>query len=971
MKHLTSIQIVLSTIVLSLFFNYSNAQTCDDYSNPLLWNTPGVATGVGTLGVTGGTSGTVVYDDFASSNQTFRLEKHFGPVGSTFRFEFDFILYQGTQTDVGANILSITENATHTNYVNASINTSGTSWVQTTNSSIGVYLGNPLGGGTSSYNISGVSKYQNVPGTPSAGIPISLNTWYTVRLQRMTAQKVELSLFSGGNHIATVCYLINPLISGLEHLQHSVRNDGTWTRMNNIEIDDLCHYPTLVGTPCTNCAPVVSVTDLYDCASGTGTLTASVTGGIGPFSYLWSNSATTSSTTISGPGTYTVTVTDATGCVTVVNHVVDPLDDIEVIYSTQDAACSGSCTGALSVTSVQGATGTISYELNGVVQASPNFNNLCPGTHTLEVHVGTCTKVLTIQIGIDNGCWQQSTQNNSFLDMATDVEVDDQGNVYAVGHFDDFTEFECGSTAHSRTTLNAKRGMFLTKFNSCGDVLWVAWSDDPTTSSVGVEATAIDLDEAAGNIYITGSFKGASNVFHGGDMMSSLLPPTTPLGALSSTNSYFVAQYKMNTGAIDWLVDQWTGPGDAFNPTGICHKGTNVYVGGYTDGSAITFIGKITTSGTPTIAYTSYLADHNVYTQDIEMQSTGTIVAVGYFKGLLGMGIVGIDAAVSGGMGSLNDGFIMGISDVSIGAQEIWVSTTKADIGNAELHDASIGPSDEIYATGHVEGSTIHSFAMQFGATSVSLPANTMKSKAVVARVESTGLWGGNSWMNYTDDVNAVNGVGRGIDVESGLVSVNGNMGSSGTVQFLSAGSNIYNGPGQAVVNANLVYISQMSTTGTVSELTTTLGNGMQTAEALASNDVLAYSVGAYDQTLTLAGNNYTGNIALNTKAFFIRNALSVSGMPFTAPQDQSVGLPLPIVKPSLSTVYPNPASALLHIYSSQTQTVEVTNSLGQQVVMLEMQKDETLDLDILAHKPGFYFVKFQGEGLLVKVIKR
>lgn len=926
-----------------------------------------MATGVGDLHVTGGANGTVQFDDFASSNQTFRLEKHFGPVGSTFRFEFDFILYQGTQTDVGANILSITENDDHPNYTTPT----GPPWTQTTNSLIGVYLGNPLGGGTSSYYIHGVSKYQNVPGTPSANIPISLNTWYTVRIQRMTAQKVELSLFSGGNHIATVCYLINPLISGLEHLQHSVRNDGTWTRMNNIEIDDLCHYPTLVGTPCTNCAPVVSVTDLYDCASGTGTLTASVTSGIGPFSYLWSNSATTSSTTISGPGTYTVTVTDATGCVTVVNHVVDPLDDIEVIYSTQDAACSGSCTGALSVTSVQGATGTISYVLNGVVQASPNFNNLCPGTHTLEVHVGTCTKVLTIQIGIDNGCWQQSTQNNSFLDMATDVEVDDQGNVYAVGHFDDFTEFECGSTAHSRTTLNAKRGMFLTKFNSCGDVLWVAWSDDPTTSSVGVEATAIDLDEAAGNIYITGSFKGASNVFHGGDMMSSLLPPTTPLGALSSTNSYFVAQYKMNTGAIDWLVDQWTGPGDAFNPTGICHKGTNVYVGGYTDGSAITFIGKVTTSGTPTIAYTSYLADHNVYTQDIEMQSTGTIVAVGYFKGLLGMGIVGIDAAVSGGMGSLNDGFIMGISDVSIGAQEIWVSTTKADIGNAELHDASIGPSDEIYATGHVEGSTIHSFAMQFGATSVSLPANTMKSKAVVARVESTGLWGGNSWMNYTDDVNAVNGVGRGIDVESGLVSINGNMGSSGTVQFLSAGSNVYNGPGQTVVNANLVYISQMSTTGTVSELTTTLGNGMQTAQALASNDVLAYSVGAYDQTLTLAGNNYTGNIALNTKAFFIRNALSVSGMPFTAPQDQSVGLPLPIVKPSLSTVYPNPVSTMLHVYSSQEQTVEITNSLGQLVATFEMQKDETVDLDMVVRKPGFYFVKYQGEGLLVKVIKR
>jgi len=51
------------------------------------------------------------------------------------------------------------------------------------------------------------------------------------------------------------------------------------------------------------------------CSSGgSGNLTASATGGTSPYTYLWSNSATTA--TISGlsTGTYTVTITDANGC---------------------------------------------------------------------------------------------------------------------------------------------------------------------------------------------------------------------------------------------------------------------------------------------------------------------------------------------------------------------------------------------------------------------------------------------------------------------------------------------------------------------------------------------------------------------------------------------------------------------------------------------------------------------------------
>ena len=125
-----------------------------------------------------------------------------------------------------------------------------------------------------------------------------------------------------------------------------------------------------------------------------GSVTANVSGGNGPFNYQWNTGETTASINGVTAGTYSVTVSDSNGCTESCTATVGEPQPISVACTAQDLTCTGAADGSVSLASVSG-TAPYTYEWsNGATSAS--ITNLNAGTYGVTVTdaegcTGTCT----------------------------------------------------------------------------------------------------------------------------------------------------------------------------------------------------------------------------------------------------------------------------------------------------------------------------------------------------------------------------------------------------------------------------------------------------------------------------------------------------------------------------------------------------------------------------------------------------
>jgi gliding motility-associated-like protein len=145
---------------------------------------------------------------------------------------------------------------------------------------------------------------------------------------------------------------------------------------------------------------ITSQTNVSCYGDFSGSVTVSVTGGVGPYFYSWSLSSQTATTVSNIPaGTYTFTVYDASGCsASLVVNITQPAAPLSASTAIAGLSCAGGNNGSINV-SASGGTAPYVYAWSGpsgFSSTSEDISNLSAGTYSLVItDAAGCTHSLT------------------------------------------------------------------------------------------------------------------------------------------------------------------------------------------------------------------------------------------------------------------------------------------------------------------------------------------------------------------------------------------------------------------------------------------------------------------------------------------------------------------------------------------------------------------------------------------------
>jgi gliding motility-associated-like protein len=169
---------------------------------------------------------------------------------------------------------------------------------------------------------------------------------------------------------------------------------------------NLCTFvvPVTITQPAAALAVTIpSQTNILCFGGATGSATAAASGGTAPYNYSWNSTPVQTGATASGltAGTYTVTVTDAAGCITTANvTITQPAAALTISISAQsNVLCFGGNTGSATA-AASGGTTPYNYSWSTTpVQTGPTATGLIAGTYTVTVtDAGGCTANTTVTI---------------------------------------------------------------------------------------------------------------------------------------------------------------------------------------------------------------------------------------------------------------------------------------------------------------------------------------------------------------------------------------------------------------------------------------------------------------------------------------------------------------------------------------------------------------------------------------------
>ncbi|MBP7272227.1 MAG: T9SS type A sorting domain-containing protein [Saprospiraceae bacterium] len=160
---------------------------------------------------------------------------------------------------------------------------------------------------------------------------------------------------------------------------------------------------TTMVTSSTGSINVTTTQTATTCSGNTGTATASASGGTAPYTYIWSNGATSSGIGNLAAGTYTVTATSANGCSGVASVVVTGSNSSSLSVNMSATAASCNSNTGTATASASGGTAPYTYIWSNGATGS-TIGNLAAGAYSVTAtDANGCTKVGTTTVGTNEG----------------------------------------------------------------------------------------------------------------------------------------------------------------------------------------------------------------------------------------------------------------------------------------------------------------------------------------------------------------------------------------------------------------------------------------------------------------------------------------------------------------------------------------------------------------------------------------